>query len=106
MKPTLSFLCQPPNIFGRAEKVIMQPSNRVGRCRLRYPGPLAGIPTGIVPAFDSLVLDARHGAAEWWQPDRDHTPATRTLGSAAEDFISFSVVTPAFGGGASDQETC
>ena len=84
----------------------MQPSNRVGRCRLRYSGPPAGIPTGIMPAFDSLVLDARHGAAEWWQPDRDHTPATRTLGSAAEDFISFSVVTPAFGGGASDQETC
>lgn len=71
----------------------MQPSNRVGRCRLRYPGPLAGIPTGIVPAFDSLVLDARHGAAEWWQPNLDHIPATRTP-------------TPAFGGGASDQETC
>jgi hypothetical protein len=60
----------------------MQPSNRVGRCRLRYPGPLAGIPTGIV---DSLVLDARYGAAEWWQPNLDHIPATWTP-------------TPAYGG--------
>jgi hypothetical protein len=37
---------------------VMQPSNRVGRCRLRYPGPLAGILLSLHPTVKPVALVA------------------------------------------------
>ena len=42
-----------------------------------YPGPLIGVPTGIVSGFDVLDLDPRHGAAGWWKGHVHRLPDTR-----------------------------
>jgi hypothetical protein len=44
----------------------------------QYPGPLIGVPAGIVCGFDVLDLDPRHPEAkEWYSENRSRLPRTR-----------------------------
>lgn len=42
-----------------------------------YPGPLIGVPTGVIAGFDVLDLDPKHGAAAWWKANMRKIPETR-----------------------------
>jgi len=43
----------------------------------RYPGELAGVPTGAVSGFDVLDIDPRNGARAWYDDNRSNLAATR-----------------------------
>lgn len=43
----------------------------------RFPGPLIGVPTGLISGFDVLDVDPRHGGDRWWIANMHRLPATR-----------------------------